>query len=279
MPDKSSSIRKSWSRDELLLAMNLYCRIPFGRQHSRAPEVIELARALGRSPGSVNMKLNNFTSLDPEEAARGIRGLAGVSQLDRQVWEEFHANWEELAAESEALWLRRVGAHAGVIPSADADDLGQHGRKDRDREITVPQKEPDGPTEGERTVRVRLAQEFFRRAVLTAYSVRCCISGNPIPELLVASHILPWSRFPEHRINPSNGLCLSRLHDAAFDQGLITLDTQNRLLLSPRLKDYLPNDTLNQNFVVFEGHPITLPEKFLPQPEFLRQHREDIFRR
>ncbi len=279
MPDMNSSVGKPWTRDELLLAMNLYCRIPFGRQHSRAPEVVELARALGRSPGSVAMKLSNLTALDPSEAARGIRGLAGASRLDKQVWDEFHANWEELAAESEALWQSKVGAHDEGVASAEQGTLMEEARKGPCHGIVAPTKKPDGPSEMEGTVRVRLTQNFFRRTVLTAYGVRCCISGNPIPELLIASHILPWGRFPEHRVNPSNGLCLSRLHDAAFDQGLVTLDDQNCLVLSPKLKDYLPNETLNDNFVAFEGHPISLPEKFLPKPEFFRQHREDIFRR
>jgi putative restriction endonuclease len=54
--------------------------------------------------------------------------------------------------------------------------------------------------------------------------VRCCISGINVPRLLVASHIKPWSEFPEERLDPRNGLCLSSIHDAAFDAGLITLD-------------------------------------------------------
>lgn len=88
--------------------MNLYCRIPFGRQHSHAPEVIKLAEALGRTPGSVAMKLNNFTSLDPEEKARGIKGLSGASKLDQQILDQFHADWEEMAAESELIWKQLV---------------------------------------------------------------------------------------------------------------------------------------------------------------------------
>ena len=268
---------KSWSREELLLAMNLYCRIPFGRQNSRAREVIELAQAIGRSPGSVAMKLGNFTSLDPQEAARGIRGLTSAGQLDRQVWDEFHNDWEKLAEESEDLWRRRVSAQVNVSPSTEQIGFGQQAHKSQDVEITAPEKEPVGPTEGERMVRIRLTQEFFRRTVLVAYGVRCCVSGVPIPGLLIASHILPWGRFPKHRVNPRNGLCLSRLHDAAFDQGLVTLDEQNRLVLSRRLRDHLPNESLNHNFAAFEGHPIQLPEKFLPQPEFLRHHREQIF--
>ena len=70
-----TAIRKDWTRDEHILAFNLYCKIPFGRQHSRAPEIIGLAKLLGRSTGSVALKLNNFSRLDPELKARGIKGI------------------------------------------------------------------------------------------------------------------------------------------------------------------------------------------------------------
>lgn len=257
--------------------MNLYCRIPFGRQNSRAPEVIELARALGRTPGSVAMKLGNLTSLDPEEAARGIGGLTSASRLDRQVWDEFHSDWETLAAESEGLWRRRVGVQVDNIGSSEPADSTHDPNEPASGMVVPPGREPNGPTEGTGMSRTRLAQDFFRRAVLTAYGVRCCVSGIPVSQLLVASHILPWSRFPEHRIDPCNGLCLSRLHDAAFDHGLITFDAQNRLVLSRRLKDHLPNDSLQQNFVAFAGSQIRSPERFPPSKAFLSQHREQVF--
>lgn len=266
------SIRKPWSRTELLLVMNLYCRIPFGRQHSHAPEVIKLAQVLGRTPGSVAMKLNNFTSLDPEEKARGIKGLPGASKLDQQVWDEFHRNWEEMAADSELLWKQMV----------DNQDLPPSFEKPAENaeEKVFPSdinKLPTGPTESIRTQKVRLAQGFFRRTVLAAYLGRCCISNIPIPELLIASHILPWALFPEQRINPCNGLCLSRLHDTAFDEGLITFDEDYRLVLSRRLKDHLPNKSLQVNFSSYEGQPLRMPEKFFPEMKFLNHHQEHIF--
>lgn len=253
----NDTIRKPWNRDELLLVMNLYCRIPFGRQHSRAPEVIELAIALGRTPGSVAMKLNNLTSLDPEELARGVKGLPGASQLDKRVWREFHEDWERLALESEQLWQQVTQSQSPEITDADVSN--------------------EVPTEAERTVKVRLAQGFFRRAVLTVYQGQCCISGNPIPELLVASHILPWASHPQHRVNPRNGLCLSRLHDSAFDQGLIAFDDDYRLILSKRLKDHLTHQAIRDNFACYEGKSLKLPEKFLPDMAFLAGHRDNIF--
>ena len=256
----TDNIRKPWTRDELLLVMNLYCRIPFGRQHSKASEVVELANALGRTPGSVAMKLNNLTSLDPEERARGVKGLPGASQLDKRVWDEFHDDWEKVAIESEQLRYQVTQCSPPVLAAESTD------------ESTV------GPTEGQRTVKIRLAQGFFRRMVLMAYQSQCCISGNPIPALLVASHILPWASHPEHRVNPRNGLCLSRLHDAAFDQGLIAFDEDYRLVLSKRIKDHLAHKSIQDNFACFEGKPLKFPEKFYPDRQLLAKHRETLFR-
>lgn len=250
---------KPWTRDELIVVMNLYCRIPFGRQDSGSPEVIELASALGRTPGSVAMKLNNLTSLDPQEAARGVKGLRGASRLDRSVWDEFHADWEALAIESEQLREQVHPSRQTAMAGEDQDPPGQ------------------GHLEGERTVKVRLAQRFFRRMVLTAYHCECCVSGNPVAELLVASHILPWASYPAHRVNPRNGLCLSRLHDGAFDQGLIAFDDDYRLLLSKRLRDHLTSQAIRDNFAPYQGKALDLPEKFCPDRRFLAEHREAIF--
>jgi hypothetical protein len=115
-------------------------------------------------------------------------------------------------------------------------------------------------------------------SILNAYGVRCCISDITAPRLLVASHIKPWADFPDNRLDPRNGLCLSSLHDAAFDSGLITLDEAYRVVLSKRLKSYFPQPVLEQNFVPFEGRAIRLPDKLAePHLEFLAYHRDAVF--
>ena len=68
------------------------------------------------------------------------------------------------------------------------------------------------------------------------------------------------------------------MHDAAFDDGLITLDEKRRLILSKRLRSYLPQQSLNNNFVAFEGKVIDPPEKLAePDEAFLSYHRTEIF--
>lgn len=263
--------RRNWNRDELMLAMNLYCTLPFGRFHSHAPEVEHLAQAIGRTPSSVAMKLCNLASLDPLHQDRGVKGLAGASKADRDIWHAFHADWENMAVESEDMKQK-----LDDLSTTDNDHLAR--RNPLERDIKAPLYPPLGPDEGQSMVRVRYTQGFFRRSVLAAYGVRCCITGNPVPQLLVASHILPWSAFPQHRANPSNGLCLSKTHDASFDQGLITFDQDYRLVLSDYLTSFLPDEAIRNEFVAYEGQQISLPDKFTPDQQFLDHHRKHIFR-
>jgi putative restriction endonuclease len=85
------------------------------------------------------------------------------------------------------------------------------------------------------------------------------------------------SRLPRRRVDPTNGLCLSRLHDAAFDRGLITFDEELRLVLSRRLRDHLTSATLSANFLPFAGARLTPPDRFHPSAAFLATHREQTF--
>ena len=260
---KAPSVK--WTREHTLIALNLYCKLPFGQFHNKNPIIVEIAAKMGRNTNSLAMKLCNFASLDPVQRARGIKGLEGASNQDRQMWKEFHENLATLGPASEQL----------LHDLFTKDETKEVDFLTQDKVLIVA---PTGPTETQATVKVRRGQQFFRQSVLTAYGVRCCISGINVPRLLIASHIKPWGKFPNDRLNPRNGLCLSTLHDAAFDAGLITLDEKLGVVLSKRLRSFFPQPVLEQNFVPFAGQPIRLPEKLAePDGEFLRFHREEIF--
>ncbi|HTD65447.1 MAG TPA: HNH endonuclease [Candidatus Limnocylindria bacterium] len=197
--------------------------------------------------------------------------MTGAANDDRSLWKEFNEHLATLGPESEQL-------------------LHDLFTKDNDREVDFLQRDkvrlepsskllaPTGPTESTATVKVRRGQQFFRQSILSAYGVRCCISGINVPRLLVASHIKPWRDFPAERLDPCNGLCLSNLHDAAFDSGLITLDEKLTVVLSKRLKKFFPQPALEQSFVPFEGQRIHLPEMLTePSQDFLSYHRKEIF--
>lgn len=249
--------RVPWSHDELLCAFRLYCRTPFGKLHQHNPEIIELARLLGRTPSAVAMKACNFASLDPVQQARNISALGNASRADRLLWETFDRNPEALAAEAEAAYARHT---VGVAKQAE-DEL-------------IP---PDGPTEVTRTLRTRRVQSFFRDAVMTSYEYACALSGIALAELLNASHIIPWSIDRGRRADPRNGILLNALYDRAFDRGLITFDESLHVVVSERLRDGDPPLLQKQALLGIEGIPLRQPCRFAPDPVAMAYHREHVF--
>lgn len=250
---------RPWTRDELIIAMNLYCKLPFGLLHARNPEVMALASLLDRTTGSVAMKLCNLASLDPVHQARGVSGLSGGSAMDKEVWNQFESDWDSLAFASEKLLADRRGIR--VEESADIleTELPRVGK------------------ERERMVKQRVNQSFFRSAVLAAYEGRCCLTGIALPELLIASHVVPWAMNEAARVNPRNGLCLNAFHDRAFDRGLITLSDDLIVQVSPKVLRTKPDDTTAKWLISFDGESIRLPHRYRPEIEFVRWHRENCF--
>lgn len=237
--------------------------LTFGQMHARQPVIVDVARKLGRGANSLAMKLCNFASLDPALKLRGIKGLEGASTLDRSVWQEFHENLGEAVPASEEAFRSIFGAEE----NAEVDVVPKKG-------VHLRRVPPTGPTTVSATVKVRRGQEYFRNAVLNNFGGRCGVCALDVRQLLVASHILPWGKHEAQRLEVTNGLCLSRLHDAAFDNWLISFDENHRLLLSPSLKDALPRSIIAANFSEFSGEPLRLPsDAVLPKQEFLAVHR------
>lgn len=253
---------KGWTRDELLLTFNLYCRTPFGRLHRNNPEIIALAQKINRTPSAVAMKLVNFASFDPAHQSRNVRGLRNASRADRLIWDEFKANPERLAYESQEAFRR-------VLP----DFMRSTEEGPQDEEFF-----PTGPTEGTRLVRVRLVQSFFHDAVLSSYEYRCAMCRLDLPELLNASHIIPWRKSVERRADPRNGLALCSIHDRAFDRGLLTVTETLTVLAAKRVKVKTSSKLQSVALVDVEGEALSLPKRFLPDPAALAYHRERIFK-
>lgn len=248
--------RRDWTREELIVAFNLYCKIPFGQIHIRNPKVIELARAIGRTPSAVSWKLANFARLDPTLQKRNITGASHGAKAEIEIWEEFKSNWEKRTFESERVLAQITGFAEEIY--------------DESRVF------PEGKTR-EAIVRTRVNQSFFRAAVLAAYESNCCITGCSIPELLNASHIVPWAVDIKNRTNPRNGLCLNALHDRAFDCGLLTVTPDLRVKVSPKAKRN-PSDLGTRELLFrYQDAPVSPPRRFVPDPEFLKYHNDHIF--
>jgi hypothetical protein len=93
-------------------------------------------------------------------------------------------------------------------------------------------------TEAERLVIQRIGQNLFRDALMDYWGGRCPLTGITEPALLRASHIVPWADCTDaQRLDVHNGLLLSALWDAAFDQGLVSFGDDGKPCVSPSLSE------------------------------------------
>ncbi|WP_020606400.1 HNH endonuclease [Spirosoma spitsbergense] len=249
-----------WTREQTILACNLYFKTPYGRMHGGNLDIQELAKIVDRKPGGVGRKLQNIASLDPVQQARGIKGLSHASNLDREIFNEFVNDWESLALESERILAEK-----------------QHVTLEEKIEFEESEWQSKNGKDVMRTVKTRIGQGFFRSAVLTNFDSRCAISGINIPEMLRASHIVPWAKDEKARVNPENGLCLSALYDAAFDKGFIGVNTNYRIILAEKMKKKKKEFFYHEHFGKLDGIEIRPPSKFFPRKDFLEYHLDEIF--
>lgn len=249
------STRNNWTREEHIIAFNVYCQIPFGQIDENTPKVQELAKLVGRSVGAASRKLANFARLDPALIQRGIKGLSHGARGEEEVWQEFAKDPERLALESEKLVAKRLGRKLEVSAGIETDDL------------------PEAGIERAALIRLRVKQSFFRRRVLSAYRFQCCVTGLSIRQLLVASHIVPWAADAANRLNPRNGLSLNAFHDRLFDRCLMWVDEGYVIHHSSEI---LKSNVVAQQTIDwltrFEGKPLLLPGNFQPDPILLAKH-------
>ncbi len=251
--------RRKWNREELIIAFNLYCKIPFSKISYKNPLVIELANLIKRTPSAVALKLVNYASLDPEIQKRNIKGMRHSSKADAEIWGEFNSNSEKFVYESEIILLK--------LKNKSLNDI--YASEDKYKNLKGKEKES--------LIKTRVNQSFFRNTILASYDNKCCITGLSISELLIASHIIPWSVDEKNRLNPHNGICLNSLHDKAFDKGLITITSDYKVKLSPLLQKLHGKSPLDKFFMPYDNKQINLPQRFFPGREFLRYHSETIF--
>ena len=253
-------MNKPWSKEETIIAFNVYCKIPFKDCNKNHPIIVKYARLLGRSPSALNMKIGNIGRLDPELQKKGIIGLVHGAKLEKDVWNEFYEHTDALSFESERLIAKLSGTSIENSIGIKAEDLPIG--KER---ITI--------------IKQRVNQSFFRNSVISAYNFRCCISGIGNKDLLEACHIVDWSKDINNRTNPMNGLCLNSFFHKAYDKFYISISPEYKVFISDELITNT-NDALFRNYLCqVNKRQIALPNRFYPKKDFLAIHYEQFLKR
>jgi putative restriction endonuclease len=256
-----------WSKDEFMLVMNLYTKLRYGQFNYRNTEVINLAELIGKTPGAVAFKLVHLSRQDPKHKDR-VKGLANPGKNAIEMYNEFANNWDEMLYQSEVLLAKYQNKKVEEIA------LEQYEIQEIEKDILSGKEGKDV----ERIVKSRVNQSLFRKVVVNNYSNSCAICSLDIQNLLVASHILKWSENKEHRLNPTNGLCLCNIHDRAFELGYIGINTDYSILVSNELKQVKEKSTFSSLFGRHENKSIILPDKFYPNIDFLERHLNNTFK-
>ena len=100
-----------------------------------------------------------------------------------------------------------------------------------------PERDNALKTEAERIERVRLGQDLYRKRLMKVWGEACAVTGVKQPELLRASHAIPWAECKSgaERLSPFNGFLLNVTLDALFDKYLIAFEDSGEIIISPTL--------------------------------------------
>ena len=245
----------NWTREQVIVALNVYCKIPFKSSSARNPIVKKYAELLGRTPAALNLKIGNLGSFDPVLRDKGIVGLSHTSKVDEEVWNEFFENPEKLAYESEKIIAELRNKTIEESTNIDLNNL------------------PKG-TERISVTRQRVNQQFFHDAVSCSYENHCCITGISNKQLLEACHISSWRDDVKNRTNPKNGLCMNPLFHKAFDRYLFTVTPDYKIEISEQMIDGTDDNSFRDYLLSIKGKNIIMPEKFYPDKNLLAIHYE-----
>ncbi|MCW4369304.1 HNH endonuclease [Bifidobacterium bifidum] len=271
----SSAPRRNWSREETMMAFALYIVLKPRECDDKGLDVQRLASFLHRPPSSVALKIWNIAAYDANRKACGRVGMKHGSKLDSQVW-QWYAEDPDAFMEQCLDVLRRALLQANAsnfTPAPLAPD--RHSPLETATALLI---DEHAPTKEERPITMlqRVNQSYFRNSLLQNYHGTCCITGMQIPKLLIASHIKPWkASTPNEKTAASNGLLLNAFHDRAFDQGLISIDDDYRIMVN---HDKVRHSDINDRWLYdFDGHEISLPAISQPSHEFIEYHHKHIF--
>lgn len=256
------------------MAFALYIVLEPRECDDKGPDVQRLAFFLHRTPSAVALKIWNIAAYDTNRKAHGRVGMQHGSKLDAQVW-QWHKETPDTFMEEcldllqNALWeANRVNFSPTPLASDRHSSLETASR-------ILSTHVPEGKERVALTLQ-RVNQSYFRNSLMQNYLHTCCITGIQIPTLLIASHIKPWkASTPTEKTAASNGLLLNAFHDQAFDQGLISIDDDYRIMVN---HDKVKHSEANDEWIYkFEGQKITLPSVGQPSHEFIEYHHKHIF--
>jgi len=129
------------------------------------------------------------------------------------------------------FFLKRIGVSIPVMPEQ-FSDYSLVEEPHNLMEFSLP-----SVTERSGLVTSRVGQGAYRKRIIHRWEYKCAVTNFNKLDILIASHIVPWSKATDHeRLDVNNGLLLSPTYDALFDKHLITFDNNGKIILSDQIE-------------------------------------------
>jgi 5-methylcytosine-specific restriction protein A len=163
MSDAQEARNPPWTRDELILALDLYVASKGNPPGKDSLGVVELSNLLNqidsqiaqhasdfRNPNGVYMKVMNFRRFDPVYIALGKKGLQRGNRLEEEVWNSFANDPAKLGQTANAIRLNVSKGPIPIAPNEEDDELEEaeegriltriHRSRERSRELVEKKK-------------------------------------------------------------------------------------------------------------------------------------------
>ncbi|MBX9942109.1 MAG: HNH endonuclease [Candidatus Obscuribacterales bacterium] len=243
-----------WSREELILALELYLRE--GLLDDGSPQVIELSETLKdlafvqkedpdvfRNANGVAMKLANFAAIDPAYAGKGLQGGGKLDKVIFHEYQDRRINLDHDASQIRAMW--QGGYSERTVAETSKDELYEILNLKDLRERSY------------REIAIRRGQRTFRKSLLDAYQGLCAFTGCNAEPALEAAHILAFRGNYSDKVQ--NGLLLRADIHTLFDLGLLAVDPKQMSCL-------ISADLRGTEYEELEGRRLILPRDGAKSP-------------
>lgn len=241
-----------WTREEFILALDLYFRIPFGSISKSNPDIIKLANFIKRTPSSVGMRLSNYANCDPNLHAKGLEGGA---QQCQPYWDEFANNRGKLRSAAYECRLKLIET---------PDKNASYSKHYSEWDMLVDD----------------IYNEDFQNIIMKNYQGHCAVTGMKIPQIVIGCHIIPSTINEAENLQASNGIYLNLMLAKAFVDGLIGFDTNYKLKISQELKNQRLDKGYAASFGRYENNELILGDVFAkPEKKYLEWHMDTVFRK
>lgn len=260
-----------WTRDELVLALDVFLRIDSEHILKSAPEILELSALLNAM--SIHPPEKRFPPFrDPDGVRRRISYFAQIAAGEEIAGHEPYLEvWKAFAGEPAALRdeVNRIRAASRIGDGRGARARGVSNEELENAAEAAVLRDPDlRATEKEQLVRARRGQGRFRENVSDR---ECRVTGIRSENYLIASHVKPWrDATNEERLDGDNGLLLAPHVDFLFDRGFISFSDEGDLIVSPAAD----REVMEALHVVKPTAPRPFNDK---QRKYLAYHRQHVF--